>query len=297
MGAASELGQRGNLAQVVASIERGGVGGAGEDPNLGMLRRLGATDNRGIDGRVGQIRELELRWRALDRKHQATALAEYLGTSRADPTIRAHFGEGQGGLAGVVLHKWQQKQAKGRARDASAGNGRLSVELERVRRDLLPLEQAIARLANDRPSVATAREPEPERPYVPLVLSRRARREVLAPYRAARAAYRAAEAARRADLVAWLVERDARLPELQATAASLRAEQARLCAQQASLAAAGDTVDDELALVKLCRGGLTREARDAMVAAATADVRALHRAWYATAKRAAKAWADEETAA
>jgi hypothetical protein len=34
-----------------------------------------------------------------------------------------------------------------------------------------------------------------------------------------------------------------------------------------------------------------------MVAAATADVRALHRAWYATAKRAAKAWADEETAA
>lgn len=238
LGAASELGQRGNLAQVVASIERGGVGGAGEDPNLGMLRRLGATDSRGIDGRVGQLRQLELRWRALEPKRQATALAHYLGTPRADPSIREHFGNGsdpesqQGSLAGVVLHRWQLKQAKARARDAAANAAKAAVAIDGIRAELTPLEIEIA----------------------------------LSEYRRF---------------------------ELAETVKPLQLEMARLCAQQAELAATGNDADDELGLVKLCRGGLGRGAKAELLRGAEADVRALHRDWYATAKRAAKAWAEE----
>src|SRR5689334_21522143 len=45
-GSAAAHGLRGTLASVTASIERGGVGGGGEDPNLGMLRRIGWQEGR-----------------------------------------------------------------------------------------------------------------------------------------------------------------------------------------------------------------------------------------------------------
>jgi hypothetical protein len=296
MGAASELGQAGNFAQVVASIERGGASGGGEDPNLRMLRRLGATDTRGIDGRVGQIRELELRWRVLDRKHQATALAEYLGTSHADPTIRAHFGEGQGGLAGVVLHKWRQRQAKGRERDAGADGIKLKAALDPVRAELAEIEDELRKLRK----LSRAAAPIPhlnrptERQAVKMV-------GIFEDWQAAhadrmRSWQRTVEAHRAvARFLAGLRsgDIDRKIAGLVARSRPLRDQQAALCAQQATLAAAGDTVDDEIALVKLCRGGLTREGKEAMLAAATADVRALHRAWYATARQPSPARARD----
>ncbi len=265
LGAASELGQRGNLAQVVSSIERGGVGGGGEDPNLGMLRRLGATDNRGIDNRVGQIRELEQRWRGLATKHQALALAHYLGTPRAHHTLQSSFGHGQGGLAGVVLYRWQFKQTKARDRGANASAVTVAAELERVRAELAPLDRGIAQ------AQATLDRPAPAAPEVGEEATRAERRALLAPWRAA---LQVAQDARRD--AEW--QRDTLLDQ----AEPLRAEQARLCAQQATLAAVGSACDDEQALVDLCRGKLEDATRQGMVDAAAADVRALHRAWYAS---------------
>lgn len=298
LGAASELGQRGNLAQVVASIERGGVGGGGEDPNIGMLRRLGATDTRGIDNRVGQLRELERRFGMLTRHQQATALAHYPGTPRAHHTLQSTFGHGQGGLAGVVLYRWQVKQAKARAR--SPGMARVTAEIERVRGELLPLEHELATLAAVLTTPVALPERKlspPERPYVALVLRRRFIDEVLAPWRQACRDYWAPTRKAHADGQARRLDASVRIHDIEGKAAPLRAEQARLCAQQAALAAAGDVVDDEQTLVDLCRGKLEPAAKDAMLSAAAADVRALHRAWYATAKRAAKAWVDGESAA
>jgi len=309
LSAATELGQRGNLAQVVASIERGGAGGSAEDPNYGMLRRIGWREDVAKDGRyvppsniVGGLRELAQRWQQLERRQWATALALYVGTSRCHETLRATFGE----LAGVVLYRWQLKQAKARDRGASAGATTLAAELERVRSELAPIERELATVAAVLDTPIPQAEPRPERPADPeppeLVLRRsvieRQAREYWAPYRAAcqawasrpdvqalRTAQRARrEAARR---------QEALLPLL----APLRAEQARLCAQQATLAAAGAACDDEQALVDLCRGKLDPDAREAMANAATTDVRSLHRAWYATALKIAKAWAEEGTTA
>jgi hypothetical protein len=252
LGAASELGQRGNLAQVVASIERGGVGGGGEDPNLGMLRRLGATDTRGIDNRVSHLRELDRRWSGLEKKRQATGLALYLGTPRCHPTLREHFGEGQGGLAGVVLYRWQLKQAKSRTRDCVTLGAKLVAALDALRAELLPLEQELVEVtaALDGPDGSKQRRDGAER----------------------------------------------RQDTLELMVAPLRVEQARLCADLAELAAAGNEADDELGLVKLLRGGLSKETKGELTQAAESDVRGLHRAWYATATKAAKDWVEGTTA-
>lgn len=285
MGSASELGQRGNLAQVVASIERGGASGGGEDPNLGMLRRLGATDTRGIDNRVGQLRELGQRWHALDRIRQATALALYLGTSHCHPTLREHFGEGQGGLAGVVLYRWQLRQAKGRTRDLGSAGAKAREALDQVRAELGPLEReaANARAVLEQQLVLPEADPRPDRPYVPLVLRAAEVERQEAPWRAA---MRAWLAPRRRAREAWERRRQeatAALQRAEAVAPALRARQAELCAELAGLAAVANEADDELALVKLCRGGLEKSARAEMVRAAENDVRGLHRDWYATA--------------
>lgn len=249
LGAASELGQRGNLAQVVASIERGGVGGGGEDPNLGMLRRLGATDTRGIDNRVRHLRELDQRWRGLERKRQATGLAHYLGTPRAHHTLRSVFGEGQGGLAGVVLWRWQGKQARLRDKGLGGVGARVAAELEPVRAALLPIERELIEI------------------------------RALFTTRAGRAEQ--------------LFAAELREEELTAAAAPLRAERDRLCAEQANLAGAAAAADDEQALVDLCRGKLADGARQELLKGAEADVRSLHRDWYATAAKAAKAWLED----
>lgn len=287
LGAASELGQRGNLAQVVASIERGGGGGGGEDPNLSMLRRLGATDNRGIDNRVSHLRELDKRWAGLEKKRQATGLALYLGTPRCHPTLREHFGEGQGGLAGVVLYRWQLKQAKGRTRDEIGAGTKVTDELAEVWGQLRPLEREIAAVQDvlARPAALPTLGPRPEPPETDPELSKRQLAEALAPYRATLAAWRGKAREAQEAAVAWRDLAIDRLAALEAQVAPLRALQALLCAQLAELAATGNEADDELGLVKICRGGLEKSARADMLEKAEADVRGLHRAWYATATK------------
>lgn len=144
-GAAAAHGLRGTLASVTASIERGGVGGGGEDPNIGMLMRVGYL--RSGPG-IAQHRESERRFRLLTTRHQATALAHYLGTSRVHATLRANFGDlDGGGVAGVVLYRWQLKQAKTRQRDAEAGFGRLALEIDPLSSQLGAIEREMAESA------------------------------------------------------------------------------------------------------------------------------------------------------
>lgn len=287
---AAELGQRSNHAQVVATIERGGVGGGAIDNDGAMVERL--NRNRHV---ARQVRELEQRWRLLSAKHQALALAHYVGTLRAHPTIRTVFGPSssdpaaqQGSLAGVVLYRWQQRQAKGRFRDGASGAGaKLAADLAVVRAWLTPIETELGTIA----ALLDSRLPElgerPERPAVELVwrkaelqrqaASHRAKlREWRAPLRVARKRRQDA-AARRDELKPWL--------------RPLQAEQARLCAELATAAAVAAAVDDESALVVLCRsGGLDLAAH---LSDAESDVRALHRAWYATAPKKSVARAAE----
>lgn len=288
-GAAAAHGLRGNLASVVSSIERGGVGGGGEDPNLAMLRRIGWQEGRHDDfdparqpGRVIEhLRDAERRFRLLSTKHQGTHLAHYLGTSRCHPTLLATFGDlDGGGVAGVVLERWLTKKAKERAR---AGGTEQQAPLATLRLSLAPLERAIAEA---QAILDQANPPEPE--LLDGVTETRAeRRARLAPWRAAlRAAHEARQDA------AW--QRDTLVEQ----AAPLRAEQARLCAELAASAAATTGVGDEQALVALCQklneqGQEGRERRDDMIRAAEGDVRAAHRAWRGTAKLAAKAWLED----
>lgn len=292
LGAASELGQRGNLAQVVASIERGGVGGGGEDPNLSMLRRLGATDTRGIDGRIGTLRALELQWQQLSAKQQAVALAHYLGTPRAHATIRQHFGNGsdaeaqQGSLAGVVLYRWQLKQAKARERASLAGMGPLAAQLEAVRAELQPLERELAAAIEAAERAVPDLGPAPERPFLPL-LRRASIKRQLAPYREAYRKWR--QPLREA--LQWRELAAARRDELRALLPPLQAQQARLCGALADGAVLGSSADDEQALVQLCRSGKLDV--DAHLRPAEAEVRALHRAWALAGKSAAKLAAVE----
>lgn len=297
MGSAAELGQRGNLAQVVASIERGGVGGGGEDPNLGMLRRLGATDTRGIDNRISRLRELELRWRLLTTAQRATALAHYLGTTRAHATLRERFGAGQGGLAGVVLWRWQARQTKGRQRVAQADCSKLGERLAAVRAALEPIDaetkalcglsRAVAPIPNlPKPTVRQAEalagpDGDAEALHTDRVLEWH--QTVLAH----RAVARFLAGLRALDIDRQLASlHDRRLP--------LQAEQERLCAALADAASLGAAGDDEEALVRLCRSGNLDPG--AHLAGAEADVRALHRAWKATAAKLAKAWVDDDGA-
>lgn len=286
-GAAAAHGLRGNLASVVSSIERGGVGGGGEDPNLMMLRRIGWQEGRHDDfdparqpsRLIEHLRDAERRFRLLSAKHQGTHLAHYLGTSRCHPTLLATFGDlDGGGVAGVVLERWLSKRARERARAADGG---VQAALDAVRAELGPIERAIAdaQAIVDRPPL-----PEPE---VPEGASRAERQALLGPWRAAR---RAAQEARQD--AEW--NRDCLLDQ----AAPLRTEQARLCTELAAGAAAKTGVDDEQALVALCQklneqGQEGRDRRDDMIRAAEADVRAAHRAWRATAKQAAKAWLED----
>lgn len=272
-GAAAAHGLRGTLASVTASIERGGVGGGSEDPNLAMLRRIGWQEGKHDDFDplrrpsqiIGPLRESERRFQQLSAKHQATHLAHYLGTSRCHPTLRATFGDlDGGGVAGVVLQRWLGKKARERARGA---DGKALAALEALRAQLAPLERAIAEAEAilDRPA-----DPEPE---VPESATKAERRALRAPWLAAR---RAAQEARQ--------DAEWRRDELLEQAAPLRAEQARLCAQLAAIAAVGNAADDEQALVDLCRSDkLDPKTKEGLVDAALADVRAAHRAWRDTA--------------
>lgn len=285
-GSAAAHGFRGTLASVTASIERGGVGGGGEDPNLAMLRRIGWQEGRHEEfdplrrpTRVlGPLRESEARFRMLSSKHQGTHLAHYLGTSRCHPTLLATFGDlDGGGVAGVVLERWLTKKAKERAK---AGDGKAQAALEAVRAELAPLEHAIAEAQAilDQPPL-----PEPEAPEN---ATKAALRAIRAPWHAARRA--AQEARQNAE---W------RRDELLEQAAPLRAEQAHLCTEEATSAASKTAAGDEQALVALCQklneqGQEGRDRRDDMIRAAEADVRAAHRAWRDTAKKTAKAWLE-----
>lgn len=301
---ASELGLRGNLAQVVASIERGGAGGGGEDPNLSMLRRLGATDRSWISRKAQMLTEIEQQWRLLDAKQQTIALAHYLGTPRAHATIRERFGAGQGGLAGVVLYRWQRRQAKQRARASSVGSARLLEQLDAVRAELAPLEREMATL------VALLEQPlpdpgaPPERPEdPPLVLRRKHLLAWWRPYRLKRAEWAAPVKAARQRRQ----EAAARCNQIVPLLPPLRAEQARLSAALADVVAAPvppstkpnspDPSDyDELALVRLCRSGNLDA--DEHTTNAEREVRGLHRAWYAARKKliAAEVAAEDATA-
>ena len=141
-GAAAAHGLRGTLASVTSSIERGGVGGGGEDPNIAMLQRVGAF--RSGPG-LGALRESERRFRLLEPRHQTTHLAHYLGTSRVHATLRATFGDlDGGGVAGVALYRWQAKQAKARQRDADVGFGQLALEIDPLSNQLVAMEREMA---------------------------------------------------------------------------------------------------------------------------------------------------------
>lgn len=291
-GSAAAHGFRGTLASVTASIERGGVGGGGEDPNLAMLRRLGWQEGRHEEFDplrrptyvLGPLRESEARFRMLSVKHQGTHLAHYLGTSRCHPTLLATFGDlDGGGVAGVVLERWLTKKAKERSRSS---DGKHQAALEALRAELAPIEHAIAEAQAilDQPPL-----PEPEAPENATKAELRALR---APWHAAR---RAAQEARQ--------DAEWRRDELLVQVAPLRAEQARLCAEDAASASAAASaatktgVNDEQALVALCQklneqGQEGRERRDDMIRAAEADVRAAHRAWRDTAKKTAKVWLE-----
>lgn len=319
MGEAFELGFRGNLAQTIASIERGGAGGGSMDPDGAMVERLNSNPRC-----AAQLRALAEQFRQLSAKHQATALVHYLGTPRAHATIRQHFGSGdngcgQGSLAGVVLYRWQLKQTKLREKGAVASGAGPTERLARLRDQLVPLERELATVEAVLDAPVPQAEPRPARPadpeHPPLVLRKsvieRQLREYWAPYRdacqvwadrddvkALRAAQQARHAARQ------------RLDALLTAVEPLRAQQARLCAELADAAATpapaavpigsdGPASLDEQSLVLLCRSGNLDAA--AHLGAAEADVRALHRAWRATDKasglKRAKAWADGESAA
>jgi hypothetical protein len=311
-GAAAAHGLRGTLASVTASIERGGVGGGGEDPNFGMLRRIGWQEGRHEEydplRRPSPIlegyRESERRFRLLGAKHQAAHLAHYLLTSRCHPTLLATFGDlDGGGVAGVVLDRWLTKKAKARARGA---DGKALTALEAVRTELAPLEQAIAeaRAVLAVPLALPDHDaPRPELPDVELCLAPKLVRRAFSAYHAAVRAWAAP-----LRFLAWQHhERRAaaaqQLARAETAAAPLRVASASLCADIAAADAASTAAGDEQALVDLCQrlneqGQEGRTRRDEMIKAAEADVRAAHRAWRDTAKKTAKAWADDgETAA
>lgn len=287
-GAAAAHGLRGNLASVVSSIERGGVGGGGEDPNIMMLQRIGYLHS---GAGIGQHRESERRFRLVSPKRQGTHLAHYLGTSRCHPTLLATFGDlDGGGVAGVVLERWLAKKAKERARGADP---KAQAELERVRAELAPLERAIAeaRAVLDAPIVLPDHDgPRPERPDVELVLRSAEVKRRFAPYQAALRTWRApvAKAARetRERRLRAIMTLDATEPLL----APLQAKRAQLCAELASAAATRTGAGDEQALVTLCQklneqGKEGRDRRDDLIRAAEADVRAAHREWRETAPK------------
>jgi hypothetical protein len=312
-GAAAAHGLRGTLASVTASIERGGVGGGGEDPNLGMLRRIGWQEGRHEEYDplrrpapvLEKFREAERRFRRLATKHQATHLAHYLLTSRCHPTLLATFGDlDGGGVAGVVLHRWLAKRAKLRARTSTDTVSQ--VALDAVRAELAPLEQAMAeaQAVLDQPlALPEHEEPCPVAPEAPpLVLSKRALGEWWAPYRAALRAWRAPAA-----FLVWQHQERRqqalrKLDAAQVAAAHLQAERARLCSLLATAAANESAGDDEQALVELCQklneqGQAGRERRDDMIRLAEGDVRAAHRGWRATAEQQAKAWVERDALA
>ncbi len=291
--AASELGLRGNLSSTIASIERGGAGGgSNEDPNLAMLRRLGATDRSWITGKASHLRTLERQWALLSREHQATALAHYLGTPRTHGTFKERFGCGQGGLAGVVFYRWQNRQAKGRQRTLAAPTAQLTARLEGVRAELAPIDAELKALRG----LSRAAAPIP---YLPkpqstkrAPLSAEELAELLSVYHATVAAHRAV-----ARFLAALrsVDIDRQIGALNAQRRPLLAEQAQLCADLAkAVEMVADGQDDEQALLLLCRSGTLNS--ESHLSQAEADVRALHRAWYAagkaTAKSAATEWVD-----
>jgi hypothetical protein len=305
-GAAAAHGLRGNLASVVASIERGGASGSSADPNLAMLRLIGWRDGKHDDFdpmqrpayHLDRLRGAEGRFRLLAPKHQATHVAHYVLLSRCHETLRASFGE----MAGVVLHRYRAKAAKARARDA--GGAKVQVELERIRAELLPLDRQIAdaQAVLDAPLMLPAAGPAPVRPDVELVLRGAEVKRRFAAYNAAVRAWRepqrlALQATHQrrqqaADTLATVPERAERL----------RAASACLCAELANVAEAAVNVDEEQQLVDACRawaeqGQEGRERRDALIAAAEADCRAAHRAWRETGKLESQRWLDQGSAA
>ncbi|UOF77378.1 hypothetical protein [Caudoviricetes sp.] len=287
MSAASELGLHG------ANFERSG--GSTEDPNYAMLRRIGIPNDIDKHGRVhrrqivGPLVALEKRWRQLSRSDQATALAHYLGTPRAHETLRSQFGE----LAGVVLHRWLTKQAKGRDRLARVGTEKAQARLAEIREKLLPLELELSRLARLNRRPLRIEEPETEPEDVEQARVERRHRE------ACRAVLRFLAGLRNADIAR-------RTTEAECAAKPLRDEAATLCAQESACYGAGDAGDDEAALLDACgRGGEKKKRADLLpggendlTTGATSDVKALHRAWFATGRAQAKAWVlgDEEAA-
>ncbi len=300
---AAELGYSGNLGQVVAAIERGGSGGGAVDNDRAMVERVNSNPGRGK-----QLALLEQEWRLLPTAHQAIALAHYLGTPRAHPTIREHFGNGpdveaqQGSLAGVVLYRWQVRKAKGRERTGAAVGARLREQLEIVRAQLAAIEVEFQALAASQPAAPAPTPPTP--PYVPLVLSKRARREARVPYVAERAAYHEAMAQHTAVAEGWLAGFEVRVLELGLDAKPLEAEQAHLCALLADVVAgpipASSKDDqpqfdaDELALVQVCRSGKLDKA--AHVGPAENEVRAMHRAWRLARRQTARRWVESDEA-
>lgn len=302
LSAASELGLR------AANYERSG--GSTEDPNYAMLRRIGVPDDVDKNGRVyrrqvvGPIRNLERRWAMLSREQQETAAAHYLGTPRAHETLRATFGE----FAGVVLHRWLRRQSKARERLAKSGGAKAVEKLDVLRAKLAPIDQQISTLlsrASD-PFVEPQRDAPPAKPAVPDGLNDKATKAFLKPWRADMRQWEAPVVTAR---IVWRERRAALLAEvdlLQSAAEPLRAESGRLCAQVAALHGTGDVGGDETELLDACgRGGEKKKrpdllpggGKDDLSKPAAEDVRALHRAWYATNKKLAEAWVKEEVAA
>lgn len=303
-GAAAQQGLRGNLASVVASIERGGGSGSSQDPNYAMLRLIGWREGRHEEFdplhrpayHLDRLRSAERRFRSLEPKHQSALVAHYVLASRCHETLRASFGE----MAGVVLHRWRSKATKTRARDVGIAGAKAQQELEVVRAELAPLERQAAELQAQLDAsvlpLPTHDEPEPEEPLLEAELTAKERRAARAQHRAAERAWRAP-----ARFLEWLraherLTAEASLEAALRAAEPLRAASARLCAQLAAIAEAQAGADDEQLLVDACRRRLSETDKAALRQVAEVECRAAHRAWRESGKVEAKRWTEGDAA-
>lgn len=240
----AELGQRGTMASVVSTIERGGGPGGGEDPNLAMLRRFGWAEEPGKLPRnplMARERQLTKRWTQLERPHQQALVAHYLLTPAVEGKIRARCGM----LSGVVLARWMEEHA-------SVRRGVRGEQVAKVQDLLAPLHAELDPILR---SIANARA---------------ARAEANARY---------LETLPRDPLVLAQAQGiKAALRFLDAEARPLRRQIATLRARESVVAGAGSPEADLRALTAQCERGEVVE----LVSAGETAVRAAHEAWQAT---------------
>lgn len=111
--------------------------------SFGFGRRA-AAGSSGREGEVARLRRIDARWNARPADERAVLLAHYLGTPRAPAEVRARFGGGRGGLAGVVVEQWLERARRNAVRAAERPIDGIRDDLALVLEDLEPLEVALA---------------------------------------------------------------------------------------------------------------------------------------------------------